>query len=175
MMRTEANSALANPSAVPFNDTEARPSKAPDETSEAPDKSGEHRRVHRASQVERRPLLSEGAASESAACTWDLGSAAAGDVDTRNIMGKTEAELSWALAASTPLAVLGATLLAHGTTLPSRLCVGLGLACVCAIGVLQIRVRMRVRGLFVEQAVAQGLPSSLGKQYARKYLNDWFR
>lgn len=167
MLRTEANSALANPSAVHFDDIKSRPSATAE-------KSGEHPTVRRVPPAESRLRLNADVSGESAQNRFAV-SQAAGEVDVRAIIGKTEAELSWALAASTPLAVLGATLLAHGTTLPSDLCMGLGVACIVAIGVLQFRVRMRVRGFFSEEAVAQGLPSSLGKQHAQRYLNAWFR
>lgn len=87
----------------------------------------------------------------------------------------TDAELSWALTASMTLAVLGATLLAHGSTSSSGLCLGLGSFAIFAIVVLQVGARWRVQQLIQLAAAAQGLPLSVGKEHARAYLKSWFR
>jgi hypothetical protein len=91
------------------------------------------------------------------------------------VLERTDAELSWALATSTPLAVFGATLLAFGSTVPSDLCLALGAVAILAVFLLQAWVRWRVRHLLVQDSLAQGFPLALGRKRAKEYLNSWFQ
>ncbi len=88
---------------------------------------------------------------------------------------RVEAELSWNLALSTPLAVLGATLLAHGSTLPNQTLTLAGALSIAVIFVLQIRARLRVRSWLISDAVSRGASTEQARQDARRFLKEWFR
>lgn len=84
-------------------------------------------------------------------------------------------ELSWTLALSTPLAVAGATFLAHSATWSSDVCSVLAGVCLVTIFVLQWRVRRNVRAQIVDYALTQGFSEKAGRQFASSYLKRWFQ
>lgn len=94
-------------------------------------------------------------------------------LDLREITPQIDAEMSFGLAWSVPLAVGGATLLAQGAMLSSETCTGLGLLCIISIAVIQRRVRRRVRNKIADATLQQGLPQAAGQTRADEYLNSW--
>lgn len=98
-----------------------------------------------------------------------------GEWNRGDISGQLDGEMSLALCLATPLALLGASLLAHGYVLKNDACTSLGGLALLSVAVVHARARHRVKRLILERCQECGLSASEGRRSAQQYLKNWFR
>ncbi len=89
------------------------------------------------------------------------------------LRSQVDTEMNLALSLGTPLALGGASLLAHGVTVPSRTCSALGVLAIAGVTILLVRTRSRVRKAIIRDAELRGMSLAEGKLLAKEYLSSW--
>ena len=82
-------------------------------------------------------------------------------------------QLGGVLAIGMPLAVVGATLLAHGATSSNALCMWLSFACFVCVGAVHLFGRRLARRELVAAARGRGLDEEFANRWTAAVLRNW--